>query len=166
MKAKYTLIGKVTGLFGIKGELKIKSESDFIFYRFKKGATIYFSDEEAHKVTSSRIHKGNVLITIDELYDINLVERFVGMNVFAIATDTPPLSKNEYYIDDLVGLEVFNQKNELLGKVSDVIEMPSSYLLEVVLDGENRKILIPFVDAFVKEVTNEKIIIEEIEGLR
>lgn len=43
--------------------------------------------------------------------------------------------------------------------------MPKGYLLEV-KNELKKKILIPFVDAYVKEITSEKIVIEEIEGLR
>ena len=67
------LIGQVTGTFGIKGELKVYSESDFVEYRYRVGAKIIFSDKSVHKVSSCRFHKGNVLITIDELYNINFV---------------------------------------------------------------------------------------------
>jgi ribosomal 30S subunit maturation factor RimM len=52
----------------------------------------------------------------------------------------------------------------LIGKVVDVIDIPASKLLEV-SDGK-KKFLIPLVDAFVKEITDNKIYIEEIEGLR
>ena len=40
MKDK-VLIGQITGTFGIKGELKVYSESDFVEYRFRKNAKIY-----------------------------------------------------------------------------------------------------------------------------
>lgn len=158
------LIGQITGTFGIKGELKVFSESDFIDYRFRKGAKIIINKEE-HTITSTRYHKGNVLITIDELYDINQVLDKVGMKIYTLDKELPPLNEDEYYIDGLVGLTIYNTLDECLGKVCDVIEIPSGYLLEII-DCKNKKFLVPFVDAFVKKIDNEKIIIEEIEGLR
>ncbi len=159
------LIGQITGTFGIKGELKIFSESDFIEYRFRKGAKIVLSDKTEHIVSSSRFHKGNVLITIDELYNINLVLDKVGLKVYAYKNDNPPLNDDEYYIDSLVGLEVYNTNNEHLGKITDIIEIPSGFILEII-DENDKRFLLPFVDEFVKEITNEKIIIKEIEGIR
>ena len=38
-------IGKIVNTFGIRGELKIASNSDFIAERYKKGSTVYVSDE-------------------------------------------------------------------------------------------------------------------------
>ena len=166
MKNNLILIGHVVGTFGIKGELKINSESDFIEYRFRVGAKIYFQDSKEYEVTSFRIHKGNVLITINNLLNINDVLDKVGMDVFASTNDVPPMKENEYYVDDLVGLQVLNTNNEILGTVTDVIDIPSGNLLEITDKTNNNSFLFPFVDAFVKSIDDEKIIIEEIEGLR
>ena len=73
----------ITGTFGIKGELKVYSESDFVEYRFRKNAKIYLSDNLEYTVSSSRTHKGNVLITINDINDINLVLDKVGMKIYA-----------------------------------------------------------------------------------
>lgn len=164
MNKDLILIGKVTGTFGIRGELKIYSESDFVDYRFRKGAIIIIGNSE-HKVSSFRVHKGNVLITIDECDNINLVLDKVGMDVYADSNDVPPLNEDEYYIDDLIGLKVYNQHDEELGCVSDVVEIPSGYLLEIKSDKQ-KKFLVPFVDEYIIDVTDEAITINEIEGIR
>ena len=74
------------------------------------------------------------------------------------------LDEDDYYVDDLVDMEVYNTFGDYIGIVTDVLEMPRGYLLEV--RGNDKKVLIPFVEAFVKDITEDKIIIEEIEGLR
>lgn len=164
MKDK-VLIGQITGTFGIKGELKVYSESDFVEYRFRKNAKIYLSDNIEYTVSSSRTHKGNVLITINDINDINLVLDKVGMKIYAPSDDEPPLNDEEYYVDDLVGLKVINQHDENIGTVKDVIEIPSGYLLEIIDDKDNR-FLLPFVDEYIIEITDDSIIINEIEGIR
>ena len=68
MKQNNIYIGKIINTFGIKGELKIYSESDFIEHRYRKGAKIYIDNKE-HIVSSFRIHQNLVLITIDEIKD-------------------------------------------------------------------------------------------------
>lgn len=159
------LIGQIVGTFGIKGELKVSSESDFIDYRFRVGAKIKLSCHKEFEITSSRIHKGNVLITINNLNNINQVIDYIGMKVYADKLDLPPINDDEYYIDSLVGLEVYNTNNNYLGNVTDVIEIPSGYILEII-DKSGIRFLTPFVDEFVKHIDEDKIIIEEIEGLR
>ena len=98
MKDK-VLIGQITGTFGIKGELKVYSKSDFVEYRFRKNAKIYLSDNLEYTVSSSRTHKGNVLITINDINDINLVLDKVGMKIYAPSDDEPPLNDEEYYVN-------------------------------------------------------------------
>ena len=159
MKDK-VLIGQITGTFGIKGELKVYSESDFVEYRFRKNAKIYLSDNVEYTVSSSRTHKGNVLITINDINDINLVLDKVGMKIYAPSDDEPPLNDEEYYVDDLVGLKVINQHDENIGTVKDVIEIPSGYLLEIIDDKDNR-FLLPFVDEYITEITDDSIIITD-----
>ena len=159
------LIGQITGTFGIKGELKVYSESDFVEYRFRKDAKIFLSDKKEYVISSSRQHKGNVLITINELYDINLILDKVGMKIYALKDDIPPLEDNEYYLDDLVGLNVINQYEQHLGKVTDVMEMPSGYILEII-DETNNRFLLPFVDEYIEDITEDTIYINEIEGIR
>ena len=159
------LIGQITGTFGIKGELKVYSESDFVEYRFRKDAKIFLSDKKEYVISSSKQHKGNVLITINELYDINLILDKVGMKIYALKDDIPPLEDNEYYHDDLVGLNVINQYEQHLGKVTDVMEMPSGYILEII-DENNNRFLLPFVDEYIEDITEDTIYIHEIEGIR
>lgn len=164
MTSNNVLIGKVVGTFGIKGELKISSESDFIEYRYRKKAVIYFDDQQPHKVTSFRKHNNHILITIDDLYDINQIIGYVGHNVYASNNDAPQLKEDEYFVDDLVNLEVYNILGEYLGIVNDVLSLPQGVVLEV--KNQEQTFLVPFVKAFIKEVSTNRIVIEEIEGLR
>ena len=73
-KQELIYIGEIIGTFGIKGELKVFSESDFIDYRFRKGALVKIVSKKEKlevEITSMRIHKNNVLITINNWNDIN-----------------------------------------------------------------------------------------------
>lgn len=158
-------IGKIVATFGIKGELKVYSESDFLDFRFRNGAKIILRNGKTTKeveVTSSRVHKQYTLITVNHLNDINLVLNYVGSSIYSL--ENPPLEEDEFYVEQLIGMSVFNENNEFLGKINDVINIPSNDILEIVNDLQ--KILIPFVDEYIVEITEEKVIIKEIEGFR
>ncbi len=156
-----TYIGKIIGTFGIKGELKVFSESDFIDQRFKKGNELILKSNKSEltvKISSFRIHKNNVLITINNLLNINDVEKYINYDIYTI--QELELDEDDYYIDDLIGLEVYNEQNILIGKVVDVISIPSNDILEV--ETKDKKILIPFINDYIIEI-NDKIIIKEME---
>ena len=165
MKNNYVEIGKVVNTFGIKGELKIVSESDFVDYRYAVGKTIFLkmrSVLKEVKVSSFRIHKGNILITIDNILDINEVEKYIGAVVLADKKDVPPLEDGEFYIDDVVGLDAYDEDGKKLGVVSDVIIIPYNDLIEVeLLNG--KKELIPYVDEYVLDILEDRIIIKLLE---
>lgn len=157
-----TYIGKVIGTFGIKGELKIYSESDFIEERFKKGNKVYFTagrQEIEVTISSFKIHKNNILITINNLNNINDVEKYVGYEVYSDQDIT--LEEDEFLVDDLIGLTVYNEQKELIGEVLDVISIPSNDILEI--KTKEKKILIPFINDYIVEITDEYIIIKELE---
>ena len=129
-RSKMAYIGKIINTFGIKGELKIYSESDFIEYRYRKGAIIYI-DNKQHIVSSFRNHQNMVLITIDDIKDINMVLQYVGKDIYASNDDLPVLDEDEYYLDDLVGLKVYTTENEFIGVIDNFIEVPQGYILEI-----------------------------------
>lgn len=164
MNNELVLVGKIIGVFGIKGELKVYSESDFIETRFKKGATIILKNKKTSKevtVSSMRIHKKAILITIDNLFDINKVEEFVGYEIYAKKDDEIDLEEDEYYLDDLVGLDVYDDAEQFVGVVNDFIEVPQGYIMEI--KNKGKKVLIPFVDEHVIDIEEEKIIVKVLE---
>lgn len=164
-KNDYIEIGKVVNTFGIKGELKIVSESDFVDYRYAVGKTIYLKLRSIIKevnVSSYRVHKGNILITIDKIHDINEVEKYIGAVVLADKNDVPPLEDGEFYIDDVVGLDAYNEVGEKIGTVVDVILIPANDLIEIeLLNG--KKELIPYVDEYILDITEDKIVVKLLE---
>ena len=83
-------IGKIVGTHGLKGELKIRSNSDFADKRFKKGNEIiisYQNQDLVYKIITSRIHKGNYLVSFRDNQDINLVEKYIGSFLYGYKDD-------------------------------------------------------------------------------
>ena len=164
MNNELVLVGKIIGVFGIKGELKVYSESDFIETRFKKGAKLILKNKKTSKevtVSSMRIHKKTILITIDNLFDINKVEEYVGYEIYANKEDDIELDEDEYYLDDLVGLDVYDENDEFVGVLNDFIEVPQGYIMEI--KNKGKKVLIPFVDEHIIDIEEDKIIVKVLE---
>ena len=167
-KDNYLLVGIITSTFGIKGELKVQIVTSSVDARFKVGNSLYVKMNKntyvLNKITSCRFHKGMALVTFNDIYDINLVNEFIGKELYVNRGELNDLEDDEYYCDDLIGLKVYNQNDEYLGTVTDVIDVPSAAILEVI--NEDKKVLIPFVNEFIILIDDEKIVINEIEGLR
>lgn len=160
-------IGKIVGTHGLKGEVKIRSSSDFGEERFKKGNFIivsYKGNELELEIVSSRVHKSNYLVSFKDNQDINLVEKFIGSFVYGFK-DKGLLDDDEYFYDDLVGLEVSSIKGKKIGIVTSIYNNGRHDILNIDYNGKN--VAIPYVDAFIKDVDidNKVIIVELIKGL-
>ena len=155
-------IGKIATTHGIKGEVKINSLSDF--ERFKKNDKVFimYNNERIDlTVEQSRSHKNVLIVKFKEYNNINEVLDFKGQLVYSETRGK--LKKNEFYHETLIGLEVFTDKDEYLGPVNDVVELPHGHLLEIT--SNEKKLLIPFVKEFIVSISDDKIIIKPIEGL-
>ncbi|MEG0592478.1 MAG: ribosome maturation factor RimM [Coprobacillus sp.] len=158
------IVGKIVNTHGIKGELKVKSSTDFIEDRFKKGNHLvidYQGQNIEMEVKSYRIHKGHVLVAFKDCEDINLVEKYKGSHLYANKDDSL-LDEGEFYVSDLIGCEVYDN-DILLGKVSDVQLYDHHDIL--VVEGQKR-ILIPYVDAFIinEDIDKMRIDVHLIDG--
>lgn len=154
-------IGKIANTFGISGELKVISESDFVKERFQVGNKIYLNKTLEKEITSVRMHNNNVLIKIENLTDINLVEKYKNMDIYFDKADMVQL-ENDFYLYQLENLDVFIDDKKI-GNVVEVLK-PSQTVLRIKLI--DREILLPFVEAFVENVNlkENRIDINLIEG--
>ncbi|MBN3491173.1 16S rRNA processing protein RimM [Acholeplasma equirhinis] len=152
-------IGKIVDTHGIKGEVKILSHSDFD--RIKVGVTLYIG-ELPLKVRSVRRQNEYYLVGFEGYLTLTSVEPLRKKEVFT--TEEPTLGEDEYHLPKLVGLDVFSMNHLHLGKVDSLVEVPQGYLLRIETN-DKRMVYVPFVNAFVKSVSDEGILIETIEGL-
>ncbi len=167
---EYIRIGRVINTHGIKGELKIRSESDFDEERYAQGSTVYILYEGKYipfVCDTYRVHKGFPLVSFKEHKDINLVEKYKGCPVFIDAADRDELEDGRHYVDDLIGMKVKDEEGRTIGEVTDVEETLGANLnLRIAREGQ-KDALVPYVPAFIRDVNDEEntIVIHVIEGL-
>lgn len=154
-------IGYVQGVHGLRGDLKIRSNFEFADKVLTNGNVLLLNDEE-HTITNCKFYKGFYLTTIDNLKDINLVEKYIGFDVYYDRAKLN-LKEGEYLIEDLIGLEIVCA-GKVWGKVTDVYNNSIYKILEV---NNNRRWLIPVVDEYVIKLDfdNKKVECKNIEGL-
>ena len=98
-------VAEIVNTHGIKGALKVKSFSDND-KRFDKGSKLIL-DGCTLTIKSAFKHKGSIVLKFEEFNDINEVEKFIGHELTIDEADLGDLKEDEYYLFDLVGLEVF-----------------------------------------------------------
>ncbi|MGZ3516477.1 MAG: ribosome maturation factor RimM [Vulcanimicrobiaceae bacterium] len=141
-------IGRIAGVFGIRGELKCDPTSAGRTV-FSNGVTLHFVDAQHVSRTvnleSVRDHKDRLLVRIAGISDATAAQAFVGGTFYADAS-LIELEANEYLDRDLVGCTLYDGDGKSLGTVGSVEHYPSSDML--VVDGK----LVPMIHQFIRSV--------------
>lgn len=164
---EYISIGKILNFHGIKGEAKIGySNRSFI-----ENAKLVFAGNNKKQLTVSsvRFHKNFAIIKFKEIDSINELMEFKGQNIYiAKEKAVEALDENEFLINDLIGLSVFDNEENFIGTVEEVRKSVAEDIICVKSQDENKElVLIPFVSELVPivDIKNKKIIIKPVEGL-
>lgn len=178
-------IGTIVSPHGIKGEVKVYTESDFP-ERFEKPGKRWLKRPHGETVELITLKRGYYLpgknlyvVSFEEVSDRNDAEELRKSKLFVEKRDRPQLEENEYHVDDLINLAVINQ--ETGDKVGEVVNVYSAGndLLVVALEKEfieqyfldttqqKREVFIPFVSEIVPivDLTNGRLLVSLPLGL-
>ena len=130
-------IGKIVAAQGLDGEVRVYPDSDFPERFIEPGKRWILrpnkSEPEPIEFLGGRYIPGKGLysVEIEGVEDREGAEALRNCKLFVEKTDRPYLEPDEFYVQDLIGMEVFNQlTGEILGKVSDIIPAGND-LLEI-----------------------------------
>lgn len=168
---EYLTVGVIVKVFGLKGEVKVLSTSDFRSLRYKKGNTVFLHNEKKDTRIPSKVLNyhavGNLdFVLFEGITDATMATTLIGTYVQVEKTARPPL-KNGYYHTDLEQCFVYDENHQLLGHVVKVEDFGASRTLRVKHEKKEGTFFVPFVDAFIKQVDikDKAITIHVIEGL-
>jgi len=152
------VIGKIVGVFGLKGFLKVWPDTDFP-ERFEEGRTVLIG-ETPYEIRESRWHKQQARIRVEGITKIAQAEALIGSTVSIPGNDAPKLEEDEYMIDDLIGIEVCDESGTRLGQIDQVITGAQD-----VYDVSG--VLVPAVKEFVLDVdiSERRMVIRPIAGM-
>ena len=162
----FVVIGKFRRPHGIKGEVVMTVLTDFPEL-VQKGQLVYVGERHTpYHVKSVRWHGGDLLVALEELPNRTAVEIFRNIMVYMKAKDVPELPEGEYYIHQLVGLNVITDQGQELGKIKEILITGANdvYLVE---SEEGKEILLPAIEQVVLDIDHEsgKITVHILPGL-
>ena len=161
-------IGQIINTFGIKGEVKVFPLTDDI-KRFDDLETVYVKNKkesQLYNIESIKYHKNFVLIKFKEINTVEQAETLRNSYLEVDRAQAIPLNEGEYFIADLIGLEVYSDEGKLIGKVDDIYNTGANDIY-VVKDDLGKQSLLPKIKDVIKNVDLEKgqIIVHLIPGL-
>ncbi len=161
-------IGQIVNTFGIKGMVKVKPFTDDItrFDNLKKVYVETNKNKSQYEIQEIKYHKEMVLIKFKGIDKIEEAELLRNSYIKVNRKDEPELEEGTYYIVDLIGLEVYSDKGDLLGKLDDIYNNGSSDIY-VVKNELGKQILLPAISDVIKEINLEekKIVVHILKGL-
>ncbi len=150
-------VGIISSTHGIKGEVKVFPTTDDL-QRFKKLDRVLLDngkEKRELKIQSVKFFKQFVIVKFAEINDINDVEQYKGSSLWVTRKQAVTLDKDEYFIADLIGISVTAPKEQLKGRLKDVIETGANdvYVIEL---SDGRELLLPAIKECVLSVDIEK----------
>ena len=165
---QYLQVGVITSAHGIKGEVKVFPTTDDPS-RFKKPKEIILEGKKEHTVCdleSVKFFKNMVILKLKGIDTMNDAEKLRNTPLLVSRENAVKLKPGEYFICDLIGLQVFQEDGTELGELTEVIQTGANDVYVVRMKNE-KEVLIPNIKECIMEISLEKnsMTVHLLEGL-
>ena len=130
-KIQLICIARITGAFGVKGEVKIKSFTETPADCFAFGPLLGAGGAPALTPKAHRAVKGGFAMTCPEITTPEQADALRGVELFTAAENLPEPEEDEFYYSDLIGMQVKTVDGKTAGKVIAVHDFGAGDLLEI-----------------------------------
>lgn len=161
-------VGVITRTHGICGEVKVFPTTDDI-KRFKKCKELILDTGKEQirlEVQSVKYFKQFVILKFKGYDNINEIEKYLKKSLYVTREHAIPLEKDEYFIADLIGLNVVDEENQEIGTLKEVLQTGANDVY-VIQTSEGKEVLIPAIAQCVQKVDlqKKKMYIHKMKGL-
>ena len=161
-------IGVITKPHGVKGEARVFPTTDEpeIFKRLVGTSVMVGENLSLYKLTAARVQKGMVFLKLDGVNDRSTAEKFSGHSIYVDESQVLPLTEDEYFERDLIGMQVISEDGKFLGVLTKIIYPPANDVY-VIKPPEGESFMIPAIKEVIKQVSvsEGKMTIKLLDGL-
>jgi 16S rRNA processing protein RimM len=142
---KFVLLGKIVGVHGVRGELKLESytEPRTQIFCYQPWLMRSAAGENAVGDCRGRAQGKGLVAELPGITDRDAAAALVGTEIWVTRSALPAPKPGEYYWSDLEGLEVVTVEGVALGRVSHLVATGANDVL--IVKGAERERLIPFL---------------------
>ena len=164
---QFLQVGVISSTHGIRGEVKVFPTTDdpVRFKKLKKVLLDTGREQLELEVQSVKFFKQFVIVKFKGIDNINDIEMYKGKRLLIPREDAVALGKDEYYIADLIGMEVFTEEGRF-GVLKDVMETGANEVY-IIASDEHGEVLVPAIRQCILDVDikEKKMKIHLMEGL-
>jgi 16S rRNA processing protein RimM len=144
------VLGRITGAYGVRGWVKVFSETDPIENILEYSPWYLGKSDDARDVIEAKRHGRGLIVRVEGCDDRDQAAALVGVEIAVDRDRLPPPDADEFYWADLEGLAVETMDGTALGKVERLFSTPGNDVMVVTGDRER---LIPFLwEQVIKDV--------------
>lgn len=164
MEKRLIEIGKIFTTFGLSGEVKIFPYADREIFEAFEGKDVWIDGGDFSipvKLKNVKRSGKSYLVKLKGFDTLNKSKSVVGKFLCVEEKELPTIKKNEYYFYQIIGIKVYDENDEFLGRVKDVIQTGANNVF-IVEDGE-KEMLIPSVKDYVLnlDLENSRMIVKK-----
>ena len=165
---EFLKVGVITAPHGVRGEVRVYPTTDDPD-RFRRLETVILqkgAGRETHRIQSVKFSKNMVMLKLSDIDSMNEAEAYRNCDLLIARYQGIPLGEDEYYIADLIGMDVITAEGQAFGVIRDVMQTGANDVY--VVDSEDYgEILIPAIKACIIQVNvNEnRMTVELLPGL-
>lgn len=163
---RFLAVGRISKPHGVHGEVRVELMTDHP-ERFEWLEAIYVGESNPHRVpiASVRYHQDVVLLKLEGYPTRTEAELLRGQLLQVLESEAVPLADDEYFLYQLIGVEVYTEQGRHLGELTEVLETGANNVF-VVQNGPDQY-LIPDIPDVIKEVDieNGRLVIHPMSGL-
>jgi 16S rRNA processing protein RimM len=151
----YISVGKISGVFGHRGWVKVVIYSG-LPDRFEGIRVVYFREDEEYRpriLTDVQQQANTVLLKFKEINDRESAKQLNNLEIFLPESEQVNLPEDHFFIHDIIGVRVFDEEGKAIGTVKEIIAAGSNDVF--VISDEKNEVLIPAVVEFVRSVDLE-----------
>ncbi len=150
-------VGVITTTHGIRGEVKVFPTTDDP-KRFLDLKNVILDDGKTTldlEIQNVKFFKNLVILKFKGIDNINDIEKYKKAGLYVTREDAVELEKDEYFIADLIGMDVISDEGEQLGKISDVLQTGANDVYVISSKGQ-KDLLLPAIHECVLDVNVEE----------
>ncbi|MCC8069590.1 MAG: ribosome maturation factor RimM [Ruminococcus sp.] len=165
MKKQFLEIGKIVNVHGLKGEVKVYPWCDSPEFLCEFETLYTHQGKNIITVEKSRVQKNMVIMKINGIDTIEQAQTMKNMVIY-MNRDDVELTEGSYFIQDLIGLEVYDaDTNAFYGTLIDVLETGANDVYTIQNEELHKEYLIPAIpDVVISiDIENNKMTIKPLE---
>jgi 16S rRNA processing protein RimM len=146
------VIGTIAAPHGVRGTVRVKAPGSGRHLRKGVEPVVY---GERRRILAVRQTPKGFLVDLEGIGDREFAGSLRGTDLFLDREELDAPGEEEFYVGDLLGMDVYNAAGTRVGSVVDLFETPAHEVL-VVQDDESGHTYIPFTFEHVPSVDPER----------